>query len=163
MRHAVEHGLHDLGHAGEDEDVLDANAGRARNRVLDQAGVLGRVGHREPRLVDLEAAARVRRQQDLDGLRVADKFLAERLGDRRGGDVVVGRADAARREDVVEGGTARIDGRDDGVLIVGNDAHLFQPDAELVQTAAEKGQIGVLRAARENLVADDDQRGGDGA
>ena len=73
--------------------------GRQDRRALDQVGAIGNPGHPQPRLVQfariLEALLEAR---DHVGMMVdAD---AERLGDAVGGDVVMGRADAARGEDI---------------------------------------------------------------
>ncbi len=48
------------------------------------------------------------------------------------------------------------------VGVVGDDPRLAQPDADLVEALGEKGQVRVLRAARQDLVADDQDAGGNG-
>src|SRR3546814_20149552 len=68
--------------------------------------------------------------------------------------VVMGRADAARGEDVIVGGAQGVDRGDDGGLDIGHHTHLAQTDAEFGQPAGQEIRIGVTGAARENLVAD---------
>ena len=46
--------------------------------------------------------------------------------------------------------------------IVRDHPRLAQPDADIVQPLGEKGEVGVLRAAGQDLVADDQDAGGDG-
>ena len=59
---------------------------------------------------------------------------------------------------VLLGGTAQVIGS-----FVGHHAHLAQPDALDIQPGRDLRDIPVLRPARENFVADHDQRGGPGA
>src|SRR5262249_44991163 len=84
------------------------------------------------------------------------------LGDTVGGNVVVGRTDAAGGEDVVEPGAHLVHGIDDGLLDVGDNPYFHQPDSQLVQFQRQELQVGVLGAAAQDLVADDQQAGGDG-
>ena len=91
-----------------------------------------------------------------------DERDAKRRRDALGRDVVMRRADAAGRQDVIEFAPDLVDGRDDRRGIVGDDSRLAQPHAGLVETLGEKPQIRVLDAAGEDLVADDQNAGGDG-
>jgi len=70
------------------------------------------------------------------------------------------RTDAAGGEDIVELLPHLVDRRDDRLGDVGNDAHLAQPHADLVEPLGDERQIGVLGAARQDLVADDEETGG---
>jgi len=79
--------------------------------------------------------------------------------DRIHGDVVVRRSDAARREDIVVERPQRVDGDHDRLLLIRDDADLGEADALLVQPARDLGDVLVLGAPREDLVADNDQRG----
>ena len=117
---------------------------------------------REGRL-EIEIAAGVVRRGARHRPGVALHGHAERLGQRRRGDVVVGRADAAGGEHVVVGGAQLVDGGGDCRLVVGHHAHLAQPHADVLEPPGDIRNVGVARAPREDLVADDDQRGGDGA
>ena len=75
----------------------------------------------------------------------------------------MGRPDAPGREDVVVAGAGLVDRRDDVGLDVGDDAGLAQPDAERRQLLGEKAEIHVLGAARQDLVADDQDGRGEAA
>ena len=98
--------------------------------------------------------------EDRARLGMDDHRHAERRGDRVDGDVVVGRADAAGGEQIIVRGAQRVDRLGDPLLDVGHHAHFGQPDALDVQPARDLGDVLVLGAAREDLVADHDQRGG---
>ena len=87
---------------------------------------------------------------------------AERLGDRVGGDVVVGRADAAGREEIVVARAQRVERGDDLLLDVGHDARLAHLDADAGQIFGDIADVAVLGAAGEDFVADDENGGGDG-
>ena len=89
-----------------------------------------------------------------------DHGQAERPGHRVDGDVVVGRADAAGGEQVVVRGPERVDRLDDALLDVGHHAHFGEADALDLQPARDLGDVLVVGAAGEDLVADHDQRGG---
>ena len=75
----------------------------------------------------------------------------------------MGRADAAGREHVGVARPAGVDRIDDRRLVVGHHARLGQPDADLAQHLGDVRQVRIDRAAREDLVADDDQARGDRA
>ena len=66
------------------------------------------------------------------------------LGDRVGGDVVVGRADAARGEDMVVAGAQRVDGGDDLVGDVGHDPGLARARCR-ARRAPRRGAAGWRR------------------
>ena len=74
----------------------------------------------------------------------------------------MGRPDSASGEDVIVGCAQRVYGGDDRALLVPHHADLGEPDAERGELAGEIGDVHVLGPAREYLVADDDQGGGDG-
>ena len=88
-----------------------------------------------------------------------DDRHAERGGDRIDGDVVMGRADAAGGEQIIVARrAARSPPRRSARSIVGHDPHLGQPDALQVQPGRDLGDIAVLGPARQDLVADHEQR-----
>src|SRR5438105_768719 len=63
---------------------------------------------------------------------------------------------------MVVAGTERVDGGDDLVLDIGYDAHFTQVDADRGQVLGDVADVLVLGPARENLVADhQDRRGHD--
>ena len=86
---------------------------------------------------------------------------AEGLGDGVGGDVVVGRADAAGGEDVGVAGAERVDRRDDLRLDIGHDPDFAEVDADVGQVLGDVADVLVLGPPGQNLVADDEDGGGD--
>ena len=115
--------------------------------------------HAQPSLVESPCAARDREQRDRA---VVDRDPhAERLGDAVGGDVVMRRADAAGGEEIGVARAHRVQRRDDLRLDVGNDAHLAQVDADAGQVLGDEADVLVLGPPRQDLIADDKQRGGD--
>jgi hypothetical protein len=85
---------------------------------------------------------------------------AERLGDRIDGDVIVRRADAAVVKQIVVRARRRVDRTCDCLGHIGDHAHFLEADALHAQPARDLGDVLVLCPARQDLVADDDQRGG---
>ena len=83
----------------------------------------------------------------------------ERLRDRIRRDVVVRRADATGGEHVIELCPHLIDRADDSIGHIRDDAHLAQRNADLTEAQGEEADVGVLRAARQHLVADHQQTG----
>ena len=152
-----EHALRDHRHAGHDEDVLPADAGRAGPWVLDQLGTVGRARHAQARVGQLIAVIGT---QDFGRLRVDDDGHTDSRGDRVDGDVVVRRPDATGGENIIACGPHRINRLGDGRHVVGDDAHLLQPDALHVEPLGEIGEVRILRAPRQDLVANDDEGGG---
>ena len=71
-----------------------------------------------------------------------------------------GAGDAAGGDDVVVLGPQGVDRVDDLLLDIGHDARLAKIDAVGGQVAGDGGQVGVLGAARENLITDDHHGGG---
>src|SRR5208283_827059 len=89
-------------------------------------------------------------------------FDAERRRYRIGGDVVMRRADAAGREKIIVTLAQRIDRRDNLSCDIGNHARLAEIDADLAQLIGDIGDVLVLRAAGQDLVAYDKDRRRDG-
>ena len=79
---------------------------------------------------------------------------AESRRDRIDGDVVVGRADPAGREQIIVRGAKQIDRLANPLLVIGHDPHLRQPDALIVQPGRDLRDILVLGAAGQDLIAD---------
>ncbi len=86
---------------------------------------------------------------------------AERLRHAVGGDVVVGRPDAAGGEHIGIAAAQGVQRFDDGVLVVGDDPDLFQVDADIGQVLGDIADVLVLGPARQNLVADHQDAGRD--
>ena len=74
----------------------------------------------------------------------------------------MGRTDTTGGEHIVVPGPQGIQGLDDLVGPVADRARLQQVDAEGRKKTGDGVQIGVARAAGQNLVADDQDRGGGG-
>ena len=113
------------------------------------------------RRAGVELVGLVARPHQRQRARVLVDRRAERLGDRVGGDVVVGRADAAGGEDVVVARAQRVERGDDLLLDVGDDARLAQIDADIGEVFGDIADVAVLGAAGKDLVADDENGRGD--
>ena len=154
-RESVEHRLHDARHPRHHMHVADGKAGRRRDGIVDQRGAARHGRHALAGGIELTrpvAAFHAR-----PGFRVRLPRHAERGGDAFAGDVVMGRADAAGREHVIEARPHLVDGADDGFRDIGDHPHLAQRHADLTKPGGDEADIGVLGAAGENLVADHQQ------
>ena len=80
---------------------------------------------------------------------------SERPRHALGGDVIVGRADSARREDVVIVGSGFVDGGDDNVFDVGDYPGFANPNSPRSERQGEVFEIDVLRSTGQNFIADD--------
>ena len=98
------------------------------------------------------SAARARIDVDRD---------AERLGDAVGGDVVVGRPDAAGGEHIGVAVAQRVERGDDLVLDIGHHADLAHVDADVGQILGDIADVLVLGAPGQDFVADHQDCGGD--
>ena len=78
---------------------------------------------------------------------------AECLGYAFGCYIVVGRAYAASRKHVGVASAKCVDRIDNIRLVVGNDAHLFQPNANARQMIGDIADIAILGAARQDFVS----------
>ena len=100
--------------------------------------------------------------QDLDGFGMMLYGDAERFGHGIGGDVIVGRSNAAGCEDVGINRSDGIERRHDAVLLVGDNADFLEIDADFGQKGGDVAGVTVAGAAGKNLVADDQDGGGGG-
>ena len=121
---------------------------------------MGDAGHAQPGRGQLERAIAL--AHGLNGAGVDRHLDAEGLGDGVGGHVVMGRADAAGGEHIAVAGAKLVHGGDDLRLDVADHPHLLKRDADIVQVAGDMGDVLVPGAARQDLLADYDQRCGDG-
>jgi len=117
-------------------------------------------GHAQPRLVQVLRLVALE-HHGAGALVDADRD-AEGFGDRIRRDVVVGRADAAGGEDVGIARAQRVHRRDDLLLLVRDDADLAEIDADIRQVLGDVADVLVLGSSGEDLVADDEEGGGDG-
>jgi hypothetical protein len=157
-RHEVQHHLHDVRHAGHDDDVADPESRRGGDRVKHQLGAGGHAGHTHARFVHHAAGFGDALLHQRDRLRVVADRHAERLGDGVGGDVVMGRTDAAGGEHVSVARAQRIERRDDVGLLVGDDTHFLEIDADIGEVFGDIADVLVLGPARQDFVADDQDR-----
>ena len=130
--------------------------------LSDELGALGNARHAHARLVHLGAGRGEPLLHDRERARIDVDRHAERLGDAVGGDVVMGRADAAGGEDIGVAAAQRIERIDDRRLLVADHPHFHEVDAERGQIFGDVADVLVLGAAGQDLVADHQQRGGDG-
>ena len=136
------------------------NPGAAEILLRTSSPPIGHARHAHARLVHDAAGLGDRALHDLDRLRMIIQRDAESLGDAIGGDVVMGRADAAGGEHVGVARTQCIERRDDLRLLVGDDAHFLEIDADAGEIFGDVADILVLGTARQDLVADHQDRGG---
>ena len=73
----------------------------------------------------------------------------------------MGGADAAGGEDVVVARAQGVERGDDFRLFVGDDTHFLEVDADIGQIFGDVADVLILGAARQNLVANDQQGGSD--
>ena len=121
-----------------------------------QPGAMRNAGHAAARFVEILGLHAL--EQKIYRARIFRDFDTERLGHRIGCDVVMRRADAAGREKIIVALAKRIDRRDNLGRDVGDDPRFPQIDAKLGEITGEIGDVLVLRAAGQDLVADDESR-----
>jgi hypothetical protein len=83
----------------------------------------------------------------------------ERLGDTVGGDVIMGRSDTASREDTSVAMPERVERIDDRRLLVTDYPHFLEIDTKRGQIFGDIANVLVLGSARQDLVADHQERG----
>ena len=115
--------------------------------------------HALARLGELHFAPGIHFAHDPHGLGIVFAGHAKGLRNCVGGDVVMGRTDAAGGEDIIILAAQCVERRYDCILVVGHDTHFLQVDASQQQYIGEMADILVLRPAGEQFVADG-QHGG---
>ncbi len=128
--------------------IADDEARSRRDRVRDVAAARRHARHALTRLGEFETAARIHVTQQLHRVGIMQAGHAEclRHGVRR--DVVMGRANPARSEDIGVFRPERIERLDDRILLVGDDADFLEIDAGNRQEIGEMADILVLGAGR---------------
>ena len=86
---------------------------------------------------------------------------AERLGNAVGGDVVMGRADAAGGEDIGVARTQRVQRGDDIGFVVGDDTDFLEVDPDIGQVLGDEADVLVLGPSGQDFVADHQNTRGD--
>ena len=99
-----EHRLQNGWYAGENVHIAKDETRRRAQRVVDEARIFGNVSHFLPRCVEFDVSIPVMRNQPRLRLGMTDHFLAESRSNAFGGNVVMGRPDAAACEDQIIGG-----------------------------------------------------------
>ena len=92
--------------------------------------------------------------EDFSCLRMDDHRNPERGCDRLDSDVVMGRADAAGREQIIMLRAKRVDGLDDRTGLVGYHSDFRKPDSLLVQPGRDLRDVAILGPSGEDFVAD---------
>ena len=138
------------------------NPGRARHLVGHEIGALGNARHAHARFVHFRPGRAQPLLHDFERARVDIDRHPERLGDAVGGDVVVGRPDAAGGEDVGVALPQRVERIDDRRLVVADHADLLEIDPDRGQVLGDVADVLVLGAAGQDFVADHQQRRADG-
>ena len=159
-RQRLKHARGDVGHTGKDVDIVNLDARSAGIRVAEELRAFGCPRHPQARIGEPARPIAVIILQDLPRLRVNHHGNTEGGCDRVHRDIVVRRTDAARREEVIVRRAQHIHCFSDPGPVVGNDADLGEPNPLLVQPDSDLADVLVLRPARQDLVADDEQRGG---
>ena len=154
----VEHGLHDGRDAGHDIHVANAETRRHGDWILDELRSGWDARHPPPR--GRQIARRIALEHRGDDPRILVNRDAKRARNRVGGDIVVRRADAPRRDDIIVACPERVDGRDDVVLDIGDHPRFLDVDADLRQIFGDIAEVAVLGAPRQDLVADHQDGGG---
>ena len=132
------------GHARHHDDIAEPEAGRCRHLVVDEVGAGRDARHAHARLVEFAAGLLQPVAEDFDCARVVVDGHAERLGDAFGGDVVVGRTDAAGGEHISVTIAQRVQRSDDLRFVVADDADLGEIDAERGQIFGDIADVLVL-------------------
>src|SRR5690348_5446201 len=109
----------------------------------------------------VEATRRIVALENCLRSRIENELPPEGAGDRSGRNVVMCRPNAARREHVIIARTAFVDCGDELRLEIGDHAGLAQANAKLGQLARKIAEVGILSAARQDLMADAKRSGGD--
>ncbi len=146
-------------HPRHHDHIADPEAGRERHLVGDEVGALRNPGHAHARLVQVRPLEALLQQRHRTRI-VVDRY-PERLGDAVGGDVVMGRPDAAGGEDVGIALPQRIERGDDILLDIRHHPDLAQIDADRGQVFGDVADILVLGPTGQDFIADNQNRGGD--
>ena len=154
----VEEPLQLVGHAGKGDDdaarVVDDEGWGSAIRVMDGKCTFGDVGlslivggHDEP--APAEALLDVLQQCG-----IAHQLSPGGVGDGLTGQVVLGRAEAAARDDDVRAAEGAIDYRLHAVGVVTDDGLVVEVDADIGEASGHPGRVGVDDLAEQELGAD---------
>ena len=133
-------------------NIADMESRRTGHGVDNQRRAMRDAGHALAHFV--EFAGRVARLQQRIGFGVVANPHAKGFRDRIGSDVVMGGADTAGCEDEIIAGAQRIQRRHDFVFDIADNPRFFQVYAQGGEEPGDGMGVGVLGAARQDLVAD---------
>ena len=155
----IEHPGRNVRHASHDEDIAMPDARRARHAIGNELGTIGYTRHAQARFGDPATGLIITVQR---GARFGMNDNTDPEGRSNGinRDIVMRRPDAASREEIIVARAQDVDRLDNGLLHIWHDAHFGQPYALDVQPERDLRNILVLRAPRENFIANDDKSGG---
>ncbi len=155
----VEHSGGDMRNACHDEDIAVPDARCARHLVGNQIRTVRHPRHSQTAGV-YAAASFIICMQRRAGLWVDDHLYPQRRRDGINGDVVMRRADAAGREQIVVARPQGVDRLDNCILVIRHHPHFFQTNALDIQPQGNLADVFVLGAAGEDFIADNHKRGG---
>lgn len=155
----VEHGLKNLRHARHDIDIADDEAGSDGNGVGDMSSTFRHTRHALASLGEFHLTDAIHVAQEAQRLGIVFAGQAECRRDRVRGDVVMGRADAARGKDIIITAAQRVQRLDNRFLLVGDDADFLEVNAGHGEHIREVADILVLGAAGRQFVADGEHGG----
>ena len=127
--HRLEHG----GDAGHDIDVFQLEPRCRRHGIVDQRGIIGDTRHAQTGGVQLCRAFGVVVGQNGAGILTHIDMLVERSGDAIGGDVIMGRPDAAAGEHAVIDARQFLHGSNDCAVFIPHHTDFFQVDPDAGQ------------------------------
>ena len=155
----LEHRLQDGWHAGKHMNIAKDEARRGAERIVDQGGTFGNVGHLLARRVELDIRILVMRNQPCLRLGVPDHLPAKGGGDTFGGDVIMRRPDAAAGKDKVMCRRQQLHSVDNDFTNIRDHPRLTQHDALLAELLCQPSNIPVLGTAGQDFITDDDYCG----
>ena len=148
----------DVRNASHQEDISDPDARRTRKPVFDQVRPFRDARHAKPLVVKTAARGVILLQR---GPRLGMDHNAHPKSRRNGihRNVVMGRPDAASREQIIIARTKGVHRFYDGGLIIGHHSHFLQADALDIQPERNLRDILVGGPARKDFIANHDQCG----
>ncbi len=155
FQQTIQHHFHQHRDARQDIDILKPEAWRLRNGVENQFRPVRDTGHALARLV--EVPPRVMGLQNGIGISANTNGHTKGLGNAFRGDVIMGRANAARCEDILVSGAQGVERIDNHRLVVRHHPHFRKVDPHAADFLRHGLNIGVARATRKDLIANDQQ------
>ena len=143
-------------HARHDEDILDLYPRCARHFVSDQIRAFGNARHAQAAIVHAAACLVIFLKNFLCH-RMQHHGHTKRRRNRIDGNVIMRRPNTTGSEQIVIACTQCIHCLNNRVLHICDHAHFAQANALHVQPQGDLRDIFILRAARQDLIADDNK------